>query len=227
MSEIEKALCEVTGIARGKKEAPQVYRKRLLTKLEKVFDDKKSGDDDWDSLGKTKGAQEWFNDAIKADKADKDLPEFEADDLPRSKEAEPEEAAEAKEPEADESEQGAETETETQGDGDVAGKKRKATGGAGKTKTAAKKPVKATAGNSHGKKPESAPRKQPGKAGGSLAYINELMLKDPAQSIEDLEASLGKKGYKPTRLVVSAARSRIRQTFRVLQEAGHLKGLKL
>ena len=215
MSEIEKALCELTSVARGKKESHQTYRKRLLTGLEKKFDDKEHGDDDWDTLGTTKGAQEWFNDALKADKADEPLPEFDADDLPEAREAEPE-------PEV--GSQDADTESVAQGDKNVVSKKRKATTTA-KTKTAAKKPERVAAGNSHGK--EAAPRKQPGKAGGSLAAINQLLLKDPGMTVEDISKALAKKGMKPTPLVVSAARSRIRQTFRVLQEEGHLKGLKL
>jgi hypothetical protein len=95
MSEIEKVLCEATNIARNvkTKESTQRYLKRLLNALEKKFDDKKRGqaaDDDWETIGATKGAQEWFNDAIKADKAGKPLPTFdgeEADEAPAEKKA--------------------------------------------------------------------------------------------------------------------------------------------
>jgi hypothetical protein len=220
MSDTEKALCELTSIMRGKKESQQTYLKRLLTSLEKKFGDKEHGDDDWETLGATKGAQEWFNAAIKADKDDEPLPEFDTED-----------SSERKEPESEPSEvesRDADTKGKTtQGDRNVA-KKRRVTTGADKAKTAStaavKKPPQKASGNG---KEAAAPRKQPGKAGGSLAVINQLMLKDPGQSVEDLEKALAKKGYKPTRLVVEAARSRIRQTFRVLQDEGHLKGLKL
>jgi hypothetical protein len=210
MSEIEKVLCEVTSVARRKKEATQSYLGRLLGRLEKLFDED-GGDDTWEQLGATKGAQEWFNDAIKADKAKKDLPGFtddQAEPISEAAEAEPEREAKS-EPEG---------ETEQEGDSEVV-----ANGKAkhGKSKKTAAAPAK---------KAPVKEAKQPGpgkKAGGSLAVINLLLLKDPSMTVEDLSKALAKKGMKPTPLVVSAARSRIRQTFRVLQEEGHLKGLKL
>ena len=210
-SEIEAALCEATEVSRRSKEASQKYLKRLLVALEKKYDEKRGrdADDEWDELGTTKGAQEWFNAALAADKADEDIPDFtDGEAAPISEaEAEPEQEAKA-------------ADDEPEGDSDVAvnGKAK------GKTKKAAapaKKPVVKAAAKE---------AKQPGpgkKAGGSLAVINLLLLKDPGMTVEDLTKALAKKGMKPTPLVVSAARSRIRQTFRVLQEEGHLKGLKL
>ncbi len=91
MSKIEATLCKVTTITRRKKEGTQAYLKRLMTAAEAL------GEDGWEELGGTPGAQEWVNAAVEADKGDKDIP-----DIPGRAEPEPEEAEvkETKDPKA-------------------------------------------------------------------------------------------------------------------------------
>ena len=87
MSEIETALCEATSIARNvkNKEGKQRYMERLFAACEKLFD---KDEEEWDKLGAVKGAQDWFNAALKADKAEKPIPDF--PDAPAGDQGEPE-----------------------------------------------------------------------------------------------------------------------------------------
>ena len=72
-------------------------------------------------------------------------------------------------------------------------------------------------------KPE--PKARGGK--GLPTLIRDEMIKNPAITTREIEDKLTKKGVKYSSLTVSALRSQIISTMRALDEAGHLKGLKL
>lgn len=203
-SKIEKELQAVTKIKPKAKEERGDY----LVRMAASCDPEELQEDDWGKL--SKAAQDWANTAIKANNAEKDVADF--PDV---------NGEDAEEGEAEV------TETTT--------KAKRSNGGDKKTpslpafaKEKGLKPAKEAKTDTKAKtttaKTKSKPVKEAGAGGvGIKVQIKQLMMDDPNISIDDIMTKL--KRTELSRLTASTVRSEFRNSLRVLNDAGKLKGI--
>jgi hypothetical protein len=193
MTEHEKELRDFCELKPKVAEKRQSFLRKLADKIDGI------PDDDWEKLSGP--AQEWFNQAQLAIKADRPIPDFEAAD-----EGELEPAPKA-------SKKAAAKEPAKGGN--------KASGGKKGSKAAEdEKPARKTASKG------AATASKGGGSDGALSpdgvkyRIKMAVIKKPAISVDDLVTQLSSKGDKVSRTTVAAIRAEFRHSLKVLSKAG-------
>lgn len=168
-----------------------------LVRMAAACDPEELKEDDWGKL--SKAAQDWANAAIKANNAEKDVADF---------------------PDVN-------GEDAEEGEAEVTETITKAKRGSDKKTVVAKekglKPAKEAKAETKAKT-KSKPVKEAGAGGvGIKVQIKQLMMDDPNISIDDIMTKL--KRTELSRLTASTVRSEFRNSLRVLNDAGKLKGI--
>lgn len=230
---LETELVTVTKVKAKKGEERQAFLGRLA-----VAATDKISEEEWEKL--SDAAQEWANDAVKAQNRNADIPEFpteegeagtntgaegDEEEQPEAEAQAPATKAAAKaakkpsnkaaapkaaKPKPDAAPEPASGDEEEEGQADAPEPQKPV----GKAAKPAKEPKAAKAA-----KPvtDSAPP-----AAGSMTYLKEQLIRDPAISTKDLYAKLQGQGFKTSEVCVGTWRSYFRHSMKVLKAAGLL-----
>lgn len=193
MSKIMKEIAKKTGEGQQDKgEDTQAYRHRLLASTRILTDD------EWGVLSPR--AQEWANEATKAENAGEELPDF-PDEIEKTEVADDAPPSSTK------------TRSAKKGKDIPMSTKKK--------KLVAKESVrkKSAGGSSTKKANSSAPKKRIG----AQDFLKMEVLRDINISSDELMLKLKKKGFKVSDHTVSSMRSSFRNSVKMMQDAGYLK----
>jgi hypothetical protein len=213
---ILKELVDATGVKKRVSEKTEAHLERLHDAILALEEDK------WEALSKE--AQDWTNATTDKRQANEPFGPPEGDDDDSDNEA----AAASADNDEDEGESDVTTEsTET--------KEPKAATSAPAKKKAAKPASKAKApAKKASAEKKAAPKKAVKKANGAAREVSAqetmkiLLAKDPSLSVDDITQKLKDKGLKaPTRTAVSSIRSSFRNSMKVLNKLGFLKGVEI